>query len=154
MRIKAIIAAVCVALWSCLGLAQPAVTAIDFSSLITGLDGKPTLESDANGKMTDKPITLGTVVAQAAMAALPEDKDAKPMDLFRLRQMGARLYEAKAVVLTTASECKKPSDSPSGASMTCLTVADRDKLKDRIAKVWGGVVQYRAWLMLDPSLAE
>lgn len=128
---------------------------IDFAAHITGLDGKPVLEVDANGKLTDKPVTLGAAVAQAAMANLAEDKDAKPLELFRLRQLGARLYESSKVTLTTAGECKRnPSDLLSSGPTACLTVADRDRLKDRVAKVWGGIIQYRAWLMLDPALAD
>jgi hypothetical protein len=128
---------------------------IDFSAPITGLDGKPVMEVDANGKITDKSVTLGAAVAQAAMANLAEDKDAKPLELFRLRQLGARLYESNKVTLTTAGECKhNPSDLLSSGPTACLTVADRDRIKDRVAKVWGGIVQYRAWLMLDPALAD
>jgi hypothetical protein len=151
MRI-AIIAAVILA-FALPAIAQQPV--IDFSAPITGLDGKPVLETDANGRPTDKAVTLGMAVAQAAMANLPEDKDAKQMDLFRLRQIGARLYESKQVMLTTASECKRnPSDLLPSGPTACLTVSDRDKLKDRVARVWGGIVQYRAWLMLDPALAD
>lgn len=138
--------------------ALPAVAqqhTIDFSAPITGLDGKPMMETDANGRPTDKALTLGMAVAQASMANLAEDKDAKPMDLFRLRQLGARLYESHEVTLTTASECKRnPSDLLPSGSTSCLTVPDRDKLKDRVARVWGGIVQYRVWLMLDPALAD
>lgn len=128
---------------------------IDFAAPIAGLDGKPILETDTTGKLTDKPITLGAAVAQAAMANLPEDKDAKPLDLFRLRQLGARLYESGKVTLTTAGECKRnPSDLLASGPTSCLTVADRDRLKERVAKVWGGIIQYRAWLLLDPALAD
>lgn len=150
---RAIIIAAALAVAATNAIAQQPT--IDFSAAITGLDGKPVLETDANGRVTDKQITLGAAVAQAAMANLPDDKDAKPMDLFRLRQLGAKLYESTKVTLTTASECKRnPSDLLPSGPTSCLTVADRDKLKDRIAKVWGGVVQYRAWLLLDPALAD
>jgi hypothetical protein len=152
MRIIIIIAAVLTIAILPAAAQQPI---IDFSAPITGLDGKPVMEVDANGKITDKPVTLGAAVAQAAMANLAEDKDAKPLDLFRLRQLGARLYESKQVTLTTASECKRnPSDLLPSGPTSCLTVPDRDKLKERVAKVWGGIVQYRAWLMLDPALAD
>ena len=94
---------------------------IDFSTIITDLDGNPVAAAD------QKVLTLGAASATAMLTVLPEDKDAKPLERFANERLAQRIYRAGPVELTTASECRV---------RACITVTERDRLMDRIARVW------------------
>ena len=106
---------------------------IDFTQVLTGVDGKTINYSEAKAAGDAKapsPMTLGDVALVALESALEEDRTMPGADKFRLDDLARRLYKNKDVV---------------------LPVEDIATIKTRIGKAFGPLVVGAAWRLLDPA---
>ena len=104
---------------------QPVVT--DFTSILTGLDGKPLMTGDTKAPTG---LTLGDVCVQALETPLEEDKQMDGSKKFALDQLARKIYHNKAAT---------------------LSLEDLTLLKQRVGKAYGPLVVGAAWRLLDPS---
>lgn len=96
---------------------------IDFTTVLTDLDGKPIADKDA------PPVTLGDVTANALFASY-RDEQPSGQDKVKRWTLALRVHKAQAAELT----------------------ADEIKLiKDLIGKGYGPLIVGQAWQILDPA---
>ncbi len=100
---------------------------IDFSAVIKELDG-----SDMFGE-GKKPLTLGTVAIEALVNVLP-DQMGQPERLSGERKV------ANAVLAERICLAQEPLD---------LKVDDVALIADRIGAIYGAVIVWRAWALLE-----
>lgn len=103
---------------------------IDFTQVLSGVDGKPLQSPDAKNT---KGLTLGEAAMAALVAPLEEDKGMAGAEKFKLEELARKVYNSKAAH---------------------LTVEDIALIKTRIGKAYGPLVVGPAWRLLDPEVKK
>lgn len=111
-------------------LATPAY-AIDFSQPVIGDDGKPMCQEavkDGEPCAPDRIATLGRVVKIALYASFPDEQSLSGEDKYKRAEI--------AQAITGASDVK-------------LKQSDRELVKKLVGKLYGPLVVYAVWNMLE-----
>ena len=106
---------------------------VDFSTPILSLDGKEVddvLAMQANGGVK-KTLTLGGVVCHALNTSFPEDE-----------KLSGQVKYARGKLAFEVHSAKEPID---------LKAEDIKTIKELIPKLYGPLVVYRAFPLLDPA---
>jgi hypothetical protein len=105
-------------------------TEIDFSQILTSLDGQAVPNCPAGNCNNPPPLTLGDAVVLALTVNLPDDKNTTSDEKFKRYVLAQKIY---------------------GHSKVDLKAEDISKIKEAIGKAYGPVVLGRAWQLLDPE---
>lgn len=102
---------------------------IDFTQIITDLDGNPVLESEAT------PLTLRKVAINSLLGTFTS-------------QGGQPEQQSGETKVRLASLAQRIHSEPSDAT---LTIEEAALIKERIGKAYAALVVMRAWNMLETS---
>jgi hypothetical protein len=107
---------------------QPQPRTIDFTQVVTGIEGKPIQNGDAHPV---QPLTLGQAAAAALIASLPSDPTgtAALADKVKRSKLAASIYSNKAAKVSTI---------------------DLALIEERIGEVYPALVVGPAMQMLEP----
>lgn len=125
LRVSSLIVALLLLTAPC--FAQDKPRAIDFTSALKGIDGKPIPNGGA--RETTGFVTLSDVFVSAVNTTIPDDQHMLPLDKFKLGMLAEKVYQNKAAV---------------------LSAEEIASIKDRIGKVYGPGMVTAAWQILDP----
>lgn len=103
------------------------VAAIDFTVVLTDLDGKP-ITTEAQGK--GETVTLGKAAATALLMSFPDEQNLDGAEKVKRFGLAVKIREAKDVA---------------------LSAEDVALVKKVIAKTYGALIVGRAWPLLDPT---
>ena len=113
---------------SVMAFTQTAPRHIDFTQVLTGLDSRPILNTDAKPPAA---FTLGDVAVNALENQIDEDRNLAGSVKFDRDQLARKIYHAKAAILT--------------AEEIAL-------IKERIGKLYGPLIVGAAWPLIDPAM--
>lgn len=108
------------------GLLCSPACAVDFSTVITDLNGLPMND----GSPEKKVFTLGDAAVQALVTPYPDEPNVSATEKFRRAELASRIKN-------------KPD--------TLMSVGETDLVKQLIGKAYSPIVVFRAWPLLDPS---
>lgn len=103
---------------------------IDFTTVLTGLDGKPLQEPASPIDKTLHNVTLGSAAINALETTLDEDRSTTGEDKFKRDELARRINNKSDVV---------------------LSVEDIALIKHRIGAAYPSILVGAAWRILDPS---
>ena len=106
---------------------------MDFSQELKGPDGKvipDELEARSNGGLVETKLTLGRAASHALSTRFPDDQNTAGDALFRRGYLGAKIYHGGIHV---------------------LKAEEIAEVKKFIAKMYGPIVIYAAWQLLDAA---
>jgi hypothetical protein len=109
---------------------------IDFSTILNDIDGKtPIKDAFPSDVPPDKrpSLTLGLAAAHALLSTYQDETATADIDKWRRGELAIRVS--------------------SGAKLA-LPAEDVALIKHLVAKLWGPIVVYRAWPLLDPSVSK
>lgn len=109
--------------------AQDKPRAIDFTTALSTISGKPILQDPKDSKSI---FTLGDAAVVALEGEIESDRGESGEQKFKRDQLARKIY---------------------GQSSIVLTVEEIALIKDRIGKVASPVVVGAAWPLLDPAVA-
>jgi hypothetical protein len=106
---------------------KPEPRHFDFTTVLTGIDGKPIQNGDVKPPV---PMTLGDVVVGALEMQTADDQHSTGEAKFKLDELARRIYGNKDVV---------------------LSVEDLATIKARIGKAYGPLIVGASWRLIDPA---
>lgn len=107
---------------------------INFATKLCGTDGKPLpddMARQSNGGI-DVPLTLGHACSHALLASYMDEPTLAGDEKFKRASLALKVAEAGELA---------------------LTVEEIAQLKAIIGRLYGAIVVYRAWCLLDPATA-
>jgi hypothetical protein len=104
---------------------------IDFSALVTDMDGTPIPDCVGNDCTNKPPLTLRTLAIRVLTANFPdEEKTLSGEDKFKRGELALRIHKSEKAN---------------------LTAEDVSLVKRLVGKAYGPLVVLKAWSLLDPS---
>ncbi len=120
MRISALVLAALVAVWS------SSASAIDFTQILTDLDGKPVKNSEIE-------VTLGAAATHALLTPFPDEQNLSGEEKVKRFLLATKVREAKDVK---------------------LTIDELNMIKKLVGKAYAPLLVGRIWEIIDPASVE
>lgn len=103
---------------------------VDFSAVMTDLDGAPIPDCNAADCEGKPPLTLAKIASRVLTTTFSDERDLPGEEKLKRGELATRVYKGGVVA---------------------LKVEDASLLKKLIAKGYGPLIVLRTWTLLDPS---
>lgn len=118
-------------LWTLLLIAPAYAGEVDFSAVLTDIDGAPIPDCPSGTNCAERPpLTLGRLAMNVLTATYPDEKTLSGEDKFKRGELALRVYKGGKVN---------------------LSVEDIAEIKGLVAKAYGPLIVRKAWPLLDPG---